>query len=83
MQLRVPIVETGTSLMETDCHGLVFRMIIIQGRLAQRVDLRCRSSVNGQIGIYHCDITTVAVYDNEMRETVYMGLYTSDGGMYM
>ena len=36
----------------------------------------------GPTGIYRCDIETVAVHDNDMRETVYVGLYTSDGGKY-
>ena len=52
---------------------------IYESRTAQRIDLR-RSSGTGPTGIYHCDIETVAVNDNDMRETVYVGLYTSDGG---
>ena len=56
---------------------------IFQNRDNQRVNLRQRNNVNGPIGIYRCDIETVAVCDNDMRETVYVGLYTSGGGMYM
>ena len=52
---------------------------IIRIRQAQRVDLR-RKRGTGPTGIYRCDIATVAVHDNGMRETVYVGLYTSDGG---
>ena len=58
-------------------------VIIYESRQAQRVDLRRTSStVMEPTGIYHCDIETVAVNDNGMRETVYVGLYTSDGGNY-
>ena len=56
---------------------------IIESRQAQRVELRRTSStVMRPTGIYRCDIATVAVHDNGMRETVYVGLYTSDGGKY-
>ena len=56
---------------------------IVESRAAQRVDLRRTSSTaTGPTGIYRCDIATDAVHDdnNDMRETVYVGLYTSDGG---
>ena len=56
---------------------------IVENRDSQKVDLRRRNNANGPTGIYHCDIETNAVHDNGMRETVYMGLYTSDGGMYI
>ena len=52
---------------------------IYETRSAQRVDLR-RTTATGPSGIYSCDIETVAAHDNGMRETVYFGLYTSDGG---
>ena len=52
---------------------------IVESRQAQRIDLR-RNGGTGPIGIYRCDIETEAVHDNGIRETVYMGLYTSDGG---
>ena len=52
---------------------------IFESRQAQRVDLR-RNSGTGPTGIYRCDIETNAVRDNDMRETIYVGLYTSDGG---
>ena len=53
--------------------------VIIESRLAQRVDLRC-STATEPTGIYRCDIPTDAIHDNGMRETVYVGLYSSDGG---
>ena len=54
---------------------------IVESRQAQRVDLRHTSGTgNEPAGIYRCDIETNAV-SGDMRETVYMGLYTSDGGM--
>ena len=48
-------------------------------REAQRVDIR-RTSGTVPCGIYRCDIETSAVYNSGMRETVYLGLYTSDRG---
>ena len=36
------------------------------------------------VGIYRCDIPTIAVYDDtdiSVRDTVYVGLYTASGGM--
>ena len=53
-----------------------------EARKAQRLELRHRNNANEPTGIYRCDIETNAVRDNGMRETVYMGLYTSDGGKY-
>ena len=52
---------------------------IIQSRQAQRVEL-LRNRGTGPTGIYRCDIETVVGYG--MRETVYVGLYTSDRGIY-
>ena len=75
VQLRVFIVETVTSLMETDCHSLV---VLIEFRQDQRVELRrTTSTAMGPTGLYFCDI---AVHSNGMRETVYVGLYASDKG---
>ena len=56
---------------------------IFESRQAQRVQLGRRNNANVPTGIYRCDIETVAVHDNGMRETVYMGLYTSSGGEHM
>ena len=53
---------------------------IYEHRDAYRVDL-CRNNGNGPSGIYHCDIKTEAVHNNDnMRETVYVGLYMSNSG---
>ena len=59
-----------------------YRLIITESRQAQRVDLRRTNNGMEPTGIYHCDIETEAVHDNGMRETVYVELYTSDGGKY-
>ena len=56
---------------------------IVENRDAQRLDLRRRNNANGPTGIYRCDIETNAVHDNGMRESVYVGLYTSSGGEHM
>ena len=52
---------------------------IVESRQAQRIDLR-RNRGTGPIDIYRCDIETEAVHGSEKRETVYVGLYVSDGG---
>ena len=57
---------------------------IYQSRGAQRVDIRRRNNANSPVGIYRCDIATLAVHDvsdNLVRDTVYVGLYTASGGM--
>ena len=51
---------------------------IYEVRAAQRVDLRRRNN-GGTSGIYHCDIETNAVNDEDGQETVYAGLYASGG----
>ena len=54
-----------------------------EDRGSQRVDLRRRNNANSPtIGIYRCDIPTVAVHDDtdtSVRDTVYVGLYDSGG----
>ena len=58
---------------------------IFEVRTVQRVDLRRRNSATSPVGIYRCDIATVAVHDNDdtsVRATVYVGLYTASGGRY-
>ena len=78
----VSIVETGISLMELDCHSLE----AIENRIAQTVDLRRRNGATSAVGIYRCDIPTIAVHDddddNSVRETVYVGLYYGSGGKF-
>ena len=56
---------------------------IHEARGAQRVELRRRNNADSPSGIYRCDIPTDAVHhdnDNSVRETVYVGLYTTGGG---
>ena len=51
------------------------------GRGAQIAVIR-RTSGTGPTGIYRCDIATEAVHDDSdisVRETVYVGLYPTDG----
>ena len=66
-----------------DGNRLPFSGDIIERRVAQRVDLRRTNSVTSPVGIYHCDIPTLAVHDDDdisVRATVYVGLYTASGG---
>ena len=57
---------------------------IFESRGAQRVDLRRRNSATSPVGVYRCDIPTIALYNNSnisVRDApVYMGLYTASGG---
>ena len=57
---------------------------IIEQRIAQTVELRRRNSATSPVGIYRCDIQTVAVHDDSdifVRDApVYVGLYTASGG---
>ena len=52
---------------------------IYEARGDQRVDLRRNNNANSPSGIYRCNITTDAVPDNLVRETVYVGLYATGG----
>ena len=55
-------------------------------RFTKRVDLFRRNSALSPTGIYHCDIPTNAVHDatdNSVRDTVYVGLYSGDRGIYL
>ena len=51
---------------------------IYQNHGTQSVDLRRRNNANLPTGIYRCDIPTAA--NSSVKDTVYVGLYTSDGG---
>ena len=65
---------------------LQFYVEIHESRVAQRVDLRRRNSVTSPVGIYRCDISTLAVHDDSdrsVRAKVYVGLYTASGGMFL
>ena len=63
---------------------LQFGYYIYQSRKNQRVDLR-RWSATSPTGMYHCDIATVDVHDNETtqltRRRVYVGLYAYGEGL--
>ena len=71
MVVRVSVLETGISLMELD----------YEARGAQIVSIR-RTTATGPTGINRCDIATNAVHDDtdiSVRDTVYVGLYPTDG----
>ena len=74
---------TGTSLMETD-YDLIATNDIHQNCIKRRVDLH-RKDLTSPTGMYHCDIATVDVHDNETtqltRKRVYVGLYANGGGL--
>ena len=57
---------------------------IYEQRGAQRVDLRRRNRATSPVGIYRCEIATIAVHDDDdmsVRDaSVYIGLYTASGG---
>ena len=53
---------------------------IYQMRGEQKVYVHRKNSATSPVGIYHCGIPTVA--DSSVRATVYVGLYTSSGGMF-
>ena len=55
---------------------------IFETRGAQLVNLQRRNNAMGPSGIYRCEIPTVANHnamDSLVRESVYVGLYTSEG----
>ena len=60
---------------------------IIEWRVAQRVDIRCRNCATSPVGIYRCDIPTIAVHDDDdtsVRATpVFVGLYTGNRGRFL
>ena len=51
---------------------------IYEFRGAQRVDINRRNNADTS-GIYRCDIETIAVNSDDIRETVYAGLYVTGG----
>ena len=61
-----------------DGNRLPFSGDVYEGRGDRLVVLKYTGS-GGTSGIYHCDIETVAVNNNDGHETVYAGLYTSGG----
>ena len=59
---------------------------IYESREYKRVDLRRINNANSPVGIYRCDIPTNAVHDDtdtSVRDTIYMGVYTSSGGKFL
>ena len=53
------------------------------GRTAQLVAIRRTNDATGPTGIYRCRIATIAVHsetDQSVGETVYVGLYPTNGG---
>ena len=70
----------GTRLQFSGNGGDIF-----ESRGAQRVDLRRSNRATSPVGIYRCDIPTNVVHDDidiSVRATVYVGLYTGNGGIY-
>ena len=66
-----------------DGSRLLFASSIGLTRGAQIAVIR-RTSGTGPTGIYRCDIPAVAFHDDtdiSVRDSVYVGLYTSSGGM--
>ena len=56
--------------------------VMYENRVAQKIRLFQR--LKGTAGIYRCDVETVAVHGNGVRETVYVGLYnTSEGNLFL
>ena len=52
---------------------------VYESRSDRLVGLRYTGSGGTTSGIYRCDIETIAVTNNDGRETVYVGLYISGG----
>ena len=75
--------ETGISLMEVEYIPFPGQGDITGARRAQQVDIRRNNNANSPSGIYRCDITTDAVQDTSVRETVYVGLYATGGKLFL
>ena len=59
-------------------------IIIYERRIKQEVHMRRSNNATSPLGIYRCDIPTVAVHhdtDTSVRDTVYVGLYTGSTGI--
>ena len=60
---------------------------IVMDREPQEVHILRRNNAMSPSGIYHCDIETMAVNDDDIAtitgETVYVGLYPPNEGIYM
>ena len=60
---------------------------IYKSRGDQVIHIRHRNNATSPSGIYHCEIETMAVNDNDVNtitgETVYVGLYPPNEGIYL
>ena len=60
---------------------------IVMDREPQEVHIRRRNNAMSPSGVYRCDIETMAVNDNDVDtitgETVYVGLYLPNEGIYV
>ena len=60
---------------------------IVMGREPQEVHILRRNNAMSPSGIYRCDIETMAIHDDVLAtitgETVYVGLYPPNEGIYM
>ena len=59
-------------------NKLPFSGNVHEGRADEKVVLRYTGS-NGTSGVYRCDIETFAIKNNDGRDSIYVGLYTSGG----
>ena len=69
-----------------DRNRLPFGGDISEYRRAKRVSLHRSNNAISPVGIYRCSIATNAVQDDSdisVRATVYVGLYTASGGMFL
>ena len=67
--------------MEINCQSLAAVIDITKIHKDHGVELLHSSDTTKPIGISRCDFPkTDSVHKSGMRETVYVGLYTSDGG---
>ena len=59
---------------------------IYEQRVSKGVEIRRSNNANSPVGIYRCDIPTIAVHDDDhvisVRDTVYVGLYSTGEGNY-
>ena len=58
----------------------------VEFRGAERVDFHRNRDANSPTGIYRCDIPTLSAHDDSdisVRDTVYVGLYTANGGNHL
>ena len=66
-----------------DGTRLGFTGDISEDRGSRRVDLHHRNNANSPVGIYRCDIVVHVDSDISVRDSVYVGLYTTSGGRFL